>query len=233
MKKFLFAAVALAVGFITAITLCVQALNAQTVSAFSADGMRVVVDAGHGGIDGGVSGKRTGVKESDLNLAISFALKERLEDMGFEVTLTRKTEGGLYESTAKGFKKRDMQRRKEIIQKADPALVISVHQNFYPSKATRGAQVFYPPKNEEAERFALLMQSRLNGLYAEKKVKGRKATKGEFFMLSCSPCPSLIVECGFLSNEQDEVLLSDKGWQGRLAEGMAGAVLDYYADMGA
>ncbi len=233
MKKFIFAAVALAIGFITAITLCVQALTAQTVSAFSSDSMRVVVDAGHGGIDGGVSGRRTGVKESDLNLALAFSFKERLEDMGFEVELTRKTEGGLYDSTAKGFKKRDMQRRKEIIQKADPALVVSIHQNFYPSKATRGAQVFYPPKNEGAEKFALLMQSRLNGLYAEKKAKGRKATVGEFFMLTCAPCPSLIVECGFLSNEQDEALLCDKAWQKRLAESMAGAVLDYYADMGA
>ncbi len=233
MKKFIFAAVALAIGFITAVTLCVQALNAQTVSAFSSDSMRIVVDAGHGGVDGGVSGRRTGVKESDLNLAISFALKARLEDMGFEVELTRRTEGGLYDSTAKGFKKRDMQRRKEIIQKTDPALVLSVHQNFYPSKATRGAQVFYPPKNEEAEKFALLMQSRLNELYAEKTVKGRKATIGEFFMLTCAPCPSLIVECGFLSNEQDEALLSDKGWQGRLAESMAAAVLDYYASASA
>ncbi len=233
MKKFIFAASALAVGFITAVTLCVQALNAQTVSAFSNDGMRIVVDAGHGGIDGGVTGRRTGVKESDLNLALSFALKEKLEDTGFEVELTRRTEGGLYDSTAKGFKKRDMQRRKEIIQSAEPALVISIHQNFYPSKATRGAQVFYPPKNEGAEKFALLMQSRLNGLYAEEGVKERRATMGEFFMLTCAPCPSLIVECGFLSNEQDEALLCNTVWQGRLAESAAGAVLDYYADMGA
>ncbi len=192
--------------------------------------MRVVVDAGHGGVDGGVSGKRTGKKESDLNLAISLALKERLEDMGFAVTLTRKTEGGLYGSTAKGFKKRDMQRRKEIVQAADPALLVSVHQNFYPSKAARGGQVFYPPNDGEGEKFALLMQSRVNELYAEKKVKPRKATKGEFFMLTCAPCPSVIVECGFLSNSEDEALLTTAAWQNRLAESMSAAVLDYYGE---
>ncbi len=207
-----------------------QALSAQNVSAFSEGSMRIVIDAGHGGIDGGVTGKKTGVKESDINLAISFALQARLEDMGFEVTLTRKTKGGLYDTTAKGFKKRDMQKRKEIIQKADPALVLSVHQNFYPSSAARGGQVFYLAKSEEGERFALLMQARLNELYGEKKVKERKATKGEFFMLTCAPCPSLIVECGFLSNGEDEALLQDKTWQNRLAESMSAAVLDYYAN---
>ena len=122
--------------FLTAVTVCIRALNAQAVSAFS-EGMRIVVDAGHGGIDGGVSGKNTGVKESDLNLSISMALKEELEDMGFEVTLTRKTEAGLYDTTAKGFKKRDMQRRKEIIEEVKPALVISIHQLPYPSGAGR------------------------------------------------------------------------------------------------
>ncbi len=229
MRKIVFAAATLAIGFITAVALCLQALNAQPVSAFLDGSMRIVVDAGHGGIDGGVSGRRTKKKESDLNLAIALVLKDRLEDMGFDVTLTRKTEGGLYDSTAKGFKKRDMQRRKEIIQNADPALLISIHQNFYPSKATRGGQVFYPPENEEAERFALGMQSRLNELYAEKKVKPRQATKGEFFMLQCAPCPSLIVECGFLSNAEDEDLLCSAAWQGRLAESISAGVLDYYS----
>ncbi len=227
MKKSIFAFAALAVAFVTAVTLCFQTLNSQAVSAFDEGNLRVVVDAGHGGIDGGVFGKSTGVKESDLNLSISLLLKDKLEELGFEVTLTRRTEGGLYDTTAKGFKKRDMQRRKEIIAAADPALVLSVHQNFYPSKSTRGAQVFYPMKNEEGEALALLVQGRLNDLYAEQKVKGRKATKAEFFMLTCAPCPSLIIECGFLSNYEDERLLSKKAWQERLAESIAVGVLDY------
>ncbi len=229
----IFAAVTLAVGFITAVVLCLQAISAQTVSAFSNGNMRVVVDAGHGGIDGGVSGRETGVKESDVNLAISMELKDRLEDMGFEVTLTRRTEGGLYGSTAKGFKKRDMQKRKEIIQKADPALVISVHQNFYPSQSTRGGQVFYLSKSEEGRAFALLVQERVNDVYREKQVKPRKATKGEFFILQCAPCPSIIVECGFLSNGEDERLLKSGVWQKRLAESIAAGVLDFYGNASA
>ncbi len=233
MKGIIFAAVTLAVGFITAFALCIGALNAQTVSAFSNGSMRIVVDAGHGGIDVGVTGRTTGLKESDVNLAIAMALAERLKESGFEVTLTRKTEGGLYGTTAKGFKKRDMQRRKEIIQKADPALVISVHQNYYPSQAIRGGQVFYLPTSEEGERLAFYTQSRVNELYAEKGVKARKATKGEFFMLQCYDCPSMIVECGFLSNAADEALLNSKAWQRRLAESITAGVLEFYADAAA
>ncbi len=232
MKKFLFAAITLAVGFITAVALCIEALSTKTVSAFS-DGMRVVVDAGHGGIDGGVAGRQTGVKESDLNLSIAMELKERLEDMGFEVVMTRKTEGGLYDSTAKGFKKRDMQKRKEIIQNAKPSLVISVHQNFYPAKGTRGGQTFYLPQSEEGKALALAVQERVNSLYAEKGAKARKTMKGEFFMLQCSPCPSIIVECGFLSNEKDEALLQTRDWQKRLAESISAGVLDFYGNASA
>ncbi len=234
MKKTFFAIVtALAVGFVSAVGLCIKALLVQPVAAFSKSEMRVVVDAGHGGIDGGVIGKGTGVKESELNLAIAMELKGVLEDMGFAVTLTRKTAGGLYGTTAKGFKKRDMQRRKEIIERASPALVISVHQNFYPSKATRGGQVFYSKKNEGSKKLAVSVQAKLNELYAKEKVKERKASAGEYFMLECAPCPSIIVECGFLSNEKDERLLQKAAWQRRLAESVVGGVLEYFAEFSA
>lgn len=231
-KSFWVAATAVVMGFITAVTLCFQALNTQAVDAFS-DGMRIVVDAGHGGIDGGVSGRVTGVKESDLNLSVSLLLKEELADMGFEVVLTRKTEAGLYGTTAKGFKKRDMQKRKEIIEESKPSMVISVHQNFYPSQSTRGGQVFYSAQSEGSKLLAEGIQERLNALYAEEGVRERKITAGEFFMLDCYPCPSVIVECGFLSNEADEALLSSAVWQKKLAQTIASGALSYFANLSA
>ena len=212
-----------------AVGMCVQVLNEQPVSAFF-DNMRIVVDAGHGGIDGGVCGSVTGVKESDLNLTLSFMLKEELSDMGFEVTMTRKTEAGLYDTTARGFKKRDMQRRKEIIEETKPALVLSIHQNFYPTKSARGGQVFYSKKQEGGLALAEGIQEGLNALYEEQKVKPRKVTAAEYFMLECYPCPSVIVECGFLSNRQDEELLCSSAWQKRLAQEIAGGVLAYFSN---
>ncbi len=229
-KSFLVIATALIIGFVSAVAVCIRALNAQTVSAFSSGSMRVVVDAGHGGIDGGVSGRTSGVKESDLNLQIAMELKNSLEDMGFEVVLTRKTEQGLYDTTAKGFKKRDMQKRKEIIQAADPALVLSIHQNYYPSQKTRGAQVFYSSASEENRRFATAVQGSLNALYEEEGARPRKATAAEYFMLSCHTCPSVIVECGFLSNAADEALLQTAAWQKKLSNGIAKATLAYFEE---
>lgn len=224
------AAVAVATAFLTATTLCLRVLAApQAVFSLADKGMRIVLDAGHGGIDGGVTGKTTGVKESDLNLQITMKIKDVLVDMGFDVTLTRKTKAGLYDTTAKGFKKRDMQRRKEIVQAADPALVISVHQNFYSSRASRGAQVFYKKAYKEGERFALALQETLNGLYRLEGVKGRNAVGAEFFMLDCADCPSVVVECGFLSNAADEKLLTDEVFQRRLAETVGAGVTAYFS----
>lgn len=234
MKKSFFAfGLAVVFTFLAAVGLCFRALvSAQAVSAFDT-GMKVVIDAGHGGIDGGVVGRATGVKESDLNLAIAFRLQSELTDMGFEVVMTRKTQAGLYDTTAKGFKKRDMQKRKEIIQSAEPDLVISLHQNYYPSQKTRGGQVFYPKGEDAGKAFAFAVQEKVNALYAEEGVKGRKATAEEYFILRCSDCPSIIVECGFLSNSADEKLLMSERWQGEIARSVAAGVAGFLSDSSA
>ena len=230
-KSVLAVCTAVVMAFVTAVALCVQALRAP-VSVFSQGqaGLKIVLDAGHGGIDGGVTGVKTGIKESDLNLQITFALKAELENLGFEVVLTRKTDTGLYGTTAKGFKKRDMEKRKEIILEEKPALVVSVHQNKYPSKAQRGAQVFYSKNSANGKKFALVLQDKLNALYAEEGVKARKATAGEFFMLNITTAPSVIVECGFLSSPLDEALLISGAWQKKLAENISEGVMAYLSD---
>ena len=229
-KSFFVLSLAVVFLFATAIGLCARALTgAQAVAAFDEGGMRVVVDAGHGGMDGGVVGRKTGVKESDVNLAVSFRLRDVLTDMGFDVILTRKTEAGLYDTATRGFKKRDMQKRKEIIETSDPALVISVHQNFYPAKSSRGAQVFYSTTHEGSKLLALAMQGQLNTLYETQGAKPRVEKEGDFFILECIARPSVIVECGFLSNPSDEELLCSESWQQKLAESIAAGVEEYLA----
>ena len=233
MKRMFFAAVAATfTAFTLAVVLCVQALFLpQAVFSGAEEKMRIVIDAGHGGVDGGVVGKTTGIKESDLNLLIAFALKDALADMGFEVTLTRKTQAGLYDTAAKGFKKRDMQRRKEIIQASDPSFVLSIHQNFYPSRTTRGGQVFYKKSDENGRLFALALQTRLNALYAEENAKARNATAADFFILGCADVPSALIECGFLSSEKDEALLCSSVFREKLAGTIAAGVVDFLENM--
>ncbi len=230
MKKTVFAiCAAVAFAFVAAVGLCVKTLASTPVAAFE-EGLRIVLDAGHGGIDGGVSGRTTKVKESELNLAIVYKLKTELEGLGFEVFLTRKTEAGLYDSATKGFKRRDMEKRREIIRERNPAMVVSIHQNYYASVKTRGAQVFFSPESEAGRALATGVQTSLNGLYAEEGVKARSITSGEYFILECADCPSVIVECGFLSSAADEALLCNEIWQKRLAQSIAAGILGYFSD---
>ena len=229
-KGFMAWIMVVAIGFLSAFWVCVRALRDTSVKVTTEDGMRVVVDAGHGGIDGGVVGRVTKTKESDLNLLLAFALQTELQEMGFEVTLTRKTEAGLYGTTARGFKKRDMERRKEIIEQTRPDFILSLHQNFYPSSSSRGAQVFYAPNSEEGEKLALQTQARLNGLYETAGARGRKAAQGDFFMLHCWDCPSILVECGFLSNAEDERLLCMETWRKKLAKSLAAGLVAYLSE---
>lgn len=219
-----------------AVGLCVRALNgAGAVSRFDR-GLKIVIDAGHGGIDGGVVGRKTGVKESDINLEMVYALQGVLEEMGFDVTLTRKTQAGLYDTTAKGFKKRDMEKRRVIINETKPDFVLSIHQNFYPASAYRGGQAFYPfSKDEKVEdakskRLAEVLQEKMNGLYAESGAKARKAMQGDFFILHCYDCPSVLLEGGFLSNAADEALLCQRAWREKFAQRIAAGLVEYLAD---
>jgi N-acetylmuramoyl-L-alanine amidase len=213
---------------LSAYTLAFRVLSGTSAHAFN-DGLRIVVDAGHGGMDGGVVGRVTKVKESDVNLAVAFKLKELFTDAGFEVVLTRQTSFGLCDGQGKWTKNADMRKRKEIITQTNPSLVISVHQNFYPAKSSRGAQVFYSTTHEGSKLLALAMQGQLNTLYETQGAKPRVEKEGDFFILECIARPSVIVECGFLSNPSDEELLCSEGWQQKLAESIAAGVVEYLA----
>ena len=219
---------AMVAGFCFAVASCISVLSAPKAVSETTN-MRIVLDAGHGGVDGGVVGVVSGRKESDINLAISFLVKDRLTELGFAVTMTRATEAGLYDTATPGFKRRDMQKRREICETAMPLCVLSIHQNFFPSSASRGGQVFYDERVEGSKRLAEGIQLGVNELYTTQKVKGRVCKNGEYFMLNCYPCPSVIVECGFLSNPQDEELLCSPSWQKKLAQMIARGVFDYFA----
>ncbi|MCQ2478943.1 MAG: N-acetylmuramoyl-L-alanine amidase, partial [Clostridia bacterium] len=111
----------------------------------------VVIDAGHGGIDAGVVGVETKEKESNINLAIAKYLRGYFINAGFNCVLTRAAQGGLYNTTAKGFKMRDMLKRKQIIEGCNADMVISVHQNFCPIPSRRGGTAFYDKDRENGK----------------------------------------------------------------------------------
>lgn len=207
-----------------AIGLCAGAL--VTTASTSPSERVIVIDAGHGGIDAGVSGVNTNVKESDINLAIAKQLKSYFSEAGFTVIMTRNTNGGLYGLPTSGFKKRDMQKRKQIIDECAADMVISIHQNSCPLESRRGSQIFFNPESECGKELAVCIQQSLNGM--EECVRKSSALAGDYFMLKCTKNPSVIVECGFLTNTEDEKLLSTTTYQKSVAYAIFKGAVSYY-----
>ena len=207
-KRNIIIATALFLTFITFV-LCFSAL-AKTDAISAKSGVKIVLDAGHGGIDGGVKGVKTGTPESDINLAVVKKLESYLISAGITVVLTRSSDAGLYGVASSTLKRRDMENRKQIIEKAAPTMVVSVHMNYYPNSSRRGGQVFFKEGDERSKALACSVQKGLNGLYSD--VKDYSPLKGDYYILNCSKYPSVIAECGFLSNPVDDGLLSDENF---------------------
>ena len=192
------------------------------------DGIRtVVIDAGHGGIDAGVLGVSTKTKESEINLYIAKYLRGFFADAGFNAVLTRTTQGGLYGTTTKGFKMRDMKKRKEIIEKNNADMVISIHQNYCPVPSRRGATVFYDKGSESGKAFAESIQNSLNEM--KECVAQNTPLVGDYYMLKCTSNPSALVECGFLSNTLDEELLITAEYQKAVAYAIFKGAVSFYS----
>lgn len=173
----------------------------------------VVIDPGHGGSDPGSIGYKTKTHEADLNLKLSKILQKKLDAAGINVVMTRETEKSLAEGEGKGFKKRDMQLRKDLIKQIRPNMVISIHMNSYTNHSLRGAQVFYDKTSEISKQIAENIQEE----FIKSLIRGNKNTSpGDYFMLKCTTAPSVIVECGFLSNAEDEKLLLDEAYQEKI-----------------
>ncbi len=186
-------------------------------------GLTIVIDAGHGGIDSGVIGKTTGVKESDLTLEISKLIEGYAKGANYLPIMTRKNANGLYGLRTQGFKRRDMNKRAKIINSNNPQLVVSIHMNHFSDSSRRGIQVFFG--NNAHKEFADSVQNYLNkNMNLPEVGKNFAALKGDYFILNQSPCEAIIIECGFLSNAKDEKLLLDAEYRMLLAYNIFSAI---------
>lgn len=210
-KTIIISAAVLAVLIIvSAVTATAIAINSSNVPKI---GYTVVIDAGHGGRDNGVSGPN-GSKEAALNLDVAKKLERYLVRSGITVIMTRTNGSGLYGLATKNFKTKDMLARETIIKEASPDIVLSIHMNAFPQTNQRGAQVFYRSSNAESVRMAGIIQSML-----AKNIEhcDRKQMAGDYYILNCTDDPAVIIECGFLSNSDDERLLMSDSYQEKMA----------------
>lgn len=185
----------------------------------------IVLDAGHGGFDPGKIGVN-GAEEKTLNLEITMLVKEKLEEEGMEIVLTREDDTGLYDENTTNKKVQDLQRRCDLIHKTAPVCAVSIHQNSYTSEAVNGPQVFYYTHSTEGKRLAEYLQTALvDGLAPEshRQVKGNTS----YYLLKKTDVPTAIVECGFLSNPEEARLLTDADYQEKVAAAIRDGVLAY------
>lgn len=185
----------------------------------------IVIDPGHGGNDPGKIGIN-GVLEKDVNLVISWKLKEILEQNDCKVIMTRETDQGLYQEGDSNKKVEDLHARCQIINDSGADAVISIHQNSFTSESSKGAQVFYQTTSGEGKVLAEILQEQLvSGLDPENNRVAK--ANNDYYMLKNTQAPMVIVECGFLSNSQEAELLTQEAYQRRVAWVVALGTLQY------
>lgn len=171
----------------------------------------IVIDAGHGGSDPGKIGV-SGALEKDINLEIAKRIKILLEGKGISVFMTRETDEMLCEETFENNRKRaDMAKRVELINEIKPDMAISIHQNSYTDPEVSGAQVFYYSESEEGKRMAVMMQKALTEIDNENTRKEK--ANDNYYLLKRTKEPTIIVECGFLSNPKEAAKLVEEEYQ--------------------
>lgn len=185
----------------------------------------VVIDPGHGESDPGKVGINN-VLEKDINLSIAQYLKKYLEAEGVKVVLTRTKDMDLSDANASNKKVSDLKKRIEIIEKASPDFVISIHQNSFPSEKEYGAQVFYFDGSKDSNTLASLIQHSIVASIPNNNKRLEKSNNN-YYILKNTSCPIVIVECGFLSNSKEAGDLSDTEYQKEIAWAIYKGALEY------
>lgn len=190
------------------------------------EGFSVAIDPGHGGYDGGARAHDSGRWEKDVTLEIALEIEKALMERGAIVTLTRREDVCLCEgdTATRARKRQDLQERMNIALKADADVLLSIHLNEYRKRAESGPQVFYQYGGEAGRLLAGVLQDALiTGL---KPKKERVAMAGNYYVLR-SKLPSALVECGFLSNPEEEKLLLSADYQKKIARALADGLVQY------
>lgn len=178
----------------------------------------------HGGDDPGKIGINK-EKEKDINLKIAKELKKLLEKEGIKVVMTRTDDAGLYQQSSNNKKVEDMRRRCEIISKAKPVFTVSIHQNSYPEESVKGAQVFYYGQSQEGKKLAETLQKSLVAQLDPQNHREVKANES-YYLLRKTESPTVIVECGFLSNSEEAELLATEEYQKKVAEAVKAGIME-------
>lgn len=190
----------------------------------------ILIDPGHGGFDGGAQSK-TGTIEKGINLEIGQKLKSNLEGKGYKVVMTREGDEGLYSkgTTIREKKREDLKKRSEMKKETNCDIFISIHQNMFAQSKCYGAQVWYA-SNDQSAKLAKNIQDSLKETVDDNNKRIEKAAGESYLILRDKyEGASVLVECGFLSNPEEEIRLKSEEHQNKIIEGLSLAIDRYFA----
>lgn len=198
--------------------------------SLSCYGKKIVLDAGHGEPDGGAVGK-TGSKEQELNLKIAKILQGFLEQCGMEVVMTRADEQGIYDSegTIRNKKRSDMKNREKLMNDSEADMFLSIHMNKFTDSKYSGPQVFYSSNKDESKELAQILQEELIAVLNPSSQREIKKATNDIYLLKKAKIPAVLVECGFLSNAEEEKKLKDEEYQKEIAWAIYCSIIKYFS----
>lgn len=242
MKKRLYATISLKQF---AIILCAVVLSASTVFFLEASYLKteqvslsknedvvIIVDAGHGGEDGGTVSS-SGIVEKDINLSISLKLKNLFDLNGFRTIMTRSDDSLIYDkglTAIRDKKVSDIHNRMAILQSYPNSIFISIHQNHFEVSKYNGAQVFYSKNNPQSEVVAQYIQDSIVNHLQKDNNRQIKPSGTEIYLLYNAVSPAVMVECGFLSNPGEAQKLNDDNYQTKMALAIFEGTVNYLKD---
>ena len=228
-KIFVFFAIVL-ITFLSVLSAVKYELK-KTSATLPLTGKRIVVDAGHGGLDGGASSEN-GILEKDINLKIANYLKSYLEKNGAKVVMTRTKDESLHSEEKGGIKSKkrsDLLNRRNKVNNSSADAFISIHLNFFEQSKYKGAQVFYESLHPESQKLASLIQQEMKSNLDNENNRQIAKIDGSKILYQNLNLPSVLVECGFLSNLEETEKLNTKEYQEKVALSVCIGIIKFFA----
>lgn len=194
----------------------------------------VVLDAGHGGEDGGAVGEGE-VVEKDINLSVALKLRDILQVSGYNVIMTREKDIAIYDDDAETLrekKRSDLHNRLDIIEKnsGENTIFISIHQNKFPDPKYHGTQIFYSKHDPKSMDLAQSVRKSVTQFLQPDNEREIKEANKKIYLLNNAQIPAVVVECGFLSNPEECAKLADKNYQSEMAFSVYCGISDYFCN---
>jgi N-acetylmuramoyl-L-alanine amidase len=196
----------------------------------STDAPVIIIDAGHGGEDGGAVVQNNNF-EKDINLVIAQKTNDILSLFGFNTKMVRNTDVLIYDSDSKTQRQKknsDLRNRLKLMENFNNCLYISIHQNKYDDNRIWGAQTFYSPNDEESPILAEFIQSSIVTLIQPNNKRAITKTGTNVFVIYNATKPAIMVECGFMSNNDELLKLKDDKYQNQMSFSISNGILNYY-----